>query len=118
MAEHDEQALLFEWAKAQQGAIPELALLFAIPNAARRSYGAANYMRAEGLKSGVPDIFLPVPRGGWHGLFLEMKFGSGKPSDNQTAWIAALQDQGYRAEIVYGCDDARNIIESYLAKGG
>lgn len=114
MAEHDEQALLFEWALLERFHIPELALLFAIPNAARRSYGAANYMRAEGLKSGVPDIFLPVPRSGWHGLFIEMKFGRGKPSDNQIAWMQSLREQGYPVEVTYGFEDARNIILAYL----
>lgn len=114
MSEHDEQVLLFDWAQIEQQRIPELALMFAVPNAAKRSYGVAAYMKAEGLKSGVPDIFLPVARGGYHGLFLEMKYGRGKPSDNQTAWIAALQEQGYRAVVVYGFEHAQETIISYL----
>lgn len=114
MSEHSEQTALFSWAKAQQGAIPELAMLFAIPNAGKRSYAAASYMQAEGLKSGVPDICLPVARGGYHGLFIEMKHGRGKTSEHQAAWLEALFRQGYAAHVVYGFDQAVSIITSYL----
>ncbi len=114
MSEHEEQALLFEWAQLQQHHIPELALLFAIPNAGKRSYAAASYMQAEGLKSGVPDICLPIARGGWHSLFIELKYGKNTPSAEQTAWIAALKEHGNAAYIAWGFEAARDLILCYL----
>ena len=37
MSEHDEQVALFEWAALREAEIPELALLFAIPNGGLRN---------------------------------------------------------------------------------
>lgn len=71
--ESEEQQTLFRWAAMQCGKYPELALMFHIPNEGKRSWMTGGRMKAEGLKSGVPDIFLPVPRGEFHGLFVEMK---------------------------------------------
>ena len=69
MSEHDEQVALFQWAGYQLGACPELALMFAIPNGGDRHPAVAGKLRDEGVKAGVPDIFLPVPRGKYHGMF-------------------------------------------------
>ena len=60
--ESEEQQTLFRWAAMQCGKYPELALMFHIPNEGKRSWMTGGRMKAEGLKSGVPDIFLPVPR--------------------------------------------------------
>jgi hypothetical protein len=76
---------------------PELRLLFAIPNAgAGAQSGQAGKMKAEGVKRGVPDLHLPVARNGYHGLFIEMKYGKGTPSPEQKEWIADLREEGYR----------------------
>lgn len=67
--------------------------------------------------AGIPDISLPVPRGKYHGLYIELKVGSNKPSDNQLKCIKMLQDQGHRVEVCYGWVQAAAIITDYL-KGG
>lgn len=72
-------------------------------------------MKAEGLKSGVPDIFLPVPRGEWHGLFIEMKrTKGGTVSDCQKLWLHDLRKQGYLTEVCRGWEEAARRIKSYL----
>ncbi|MFC1879813.1 VRR-NUC domain-containing protein [Chloroflexota bacterium] len=124
MSEHSEQVAIFQWAELQKGAMPELALLFAIPNGAklpwRRNKRGKRYspeatrLKAEGLKSGVPDICLPVPRAGWHGLFIELKVGKNKPTTEQETWLDRLFEQGYCAVVCYGSDDAINFITRYL----
>lgn len=68
-----EQQWLFQWARAEAGRHPELALMYHIPNEGKRSRTGGQRAVAEGLKSGVPDICLPVARGGAHGLYIEMK---------------------------------------------
>ena len=112
--EHHEQAALIRWANAQAGAIPELALLFAIPNGGHRHKAVAGKMRAEGVKSGVPDLFLPARRGGHAGLFIEMKAGKNRPTAAQTEWQQALRLQGFASEVCYGFDEARETILAYL----
>ena len=71
--EHDEQGSLFQWAGIAVFKYPELNCMFAIPNGGLRNPVVARKLKAEGVKSGVSDIFLSVARGGYHGLYIEMK---------------------------------------------
>lgn len=120
--EHDEQAALFFWARWNNVNYPELRLMFAIPNGGHRNLLVARKMKAEGVKAGVPDIFLPVARGGFHGLFVEMKAESARPkkggkgglSDLQCEWIGDLRNQGYKVAVCYGRDEAIAEITNYL----
>ena len=72
-SESVEQQHLFQWARMMSGAHPELALMYKITNEGRRSRVNGARMVAEGMKKGVPDICLPVARGGHHGLYIELK---------------------------------------------
>jgi hypothetical protein len=112
--EHDEQVKLFQWAKAQSGKHPQLSLMFAIPNGGQRNIVTATKLKAEGVKSGVPDIFLAVPSNTAHGLFIEMKSPKGKVSDNQKQWLSALSSNRYICAICYSFCDAQQVIIEYL----
>ena len=92
----------------------ELSLLFHIPNGGARSKATAGKLKAEGVKTGVPDMFLPVARGGYHGLFIELKVKPNKTTENQDIWIAELKKQGYAVEVCYGWREASVVLENYL----
>lgn len=92
-----EQEALFSWAKHMQHVYPELALLHHIPNGGYRNTSEAVRLKRQGVKAGVPDICLPVPRGTFHGLYIELKAKGGTPSKKQEWWLAALRKQGYAA---------------------
>ena len=114
-SEHSDQVAIFQWAALQSGAYPELELLFAIPNgAAMKSKRHAVRMKAEGLKAGVPDMFLPVARGGYHGLWIEQKYNRNTPSDKQEWWLDRLHEQGYLAVVCYSTDESIKVIQEYL----
>ena len=116
--EGQEQAALMSWAQMQSWRWPELALMFHIPNGGGRSKAEAGRFKAEGVKAGVPDLFLPVPRGEWHGLFIELKRqAGGRLSDEQKEWIPALQAQGYRVEVCKGWEAAAEVLKDYLGPG-
>ena len=117
--EDEEQMALINWARMQEKRYPELRLLFHIPNGGSRGKAEAGRFRAMGVKSGVPDLFLPVARGPWHGLFLELKrTKGGRVSREQAAWIRDLGAQGYCAVVSYGWEEARREIERYLRLEG
>ena len=109
-SEADEQATLFMWASY----IPELEFMYAVPNGGSRHPAEAANLKRQGVKSGVPDICLPLPRGEYHGLYIEMKVGKNKTSDNQNRWLAYLQKAGYAAYVCYGFDEARKVISEYV----
>src|SRR5215203_2049252 len=111
--EHQEQAALIRWATLSTGAHPELAMLYAIPNGGARHPVVAAKLKAEGVKRGVPDLCLPVPRGEYHGLYVELKAAGGRPTVEQRAWITALEALGYRARVCVGWEAAREAIKKY-----
>lgn len=113
-----EQIALFDWARVNEGHFPELSRLFHVPNGGSRGPAEAGRFKAMGVKRGVPDVFLDVPRGGFHGLRIEMKRRhGGKVSEDQTDWIDWYNSNGYRAVVCYGWDEAREEIENYLHGG-
>jgi hypothetical protein len=121
-AEHIEQSLLFQWADLAKRKYPELELLFAIPNFAGRlgkataRHGAR--LKREGRKRGVPDICLPVARGPYHALYIELKADKGKLRPEQKNWLLDLTVQKNCAVAAFGWEAARRHIEEYLALGG
>ena len=112
--EHDEQAALIQWAGLQRRIYPELRLLFAIPNGSLRHKVVAQKLRAEGVKAGVPDLCLPVARGGYHALFLELKIPGGRLSRAQAEWLRALRRAGNYSQVVFGQDQARQVLIQHV----
>ncbi len=110
------QKALFAWIALQSQDSP-LRLAFAIPNGGHRNKITAGRMKAEGVRSGVPDIFLPVARAGYHGLFIEMKVGNGRTSVAQDEWIKKLVLQKYGVVTVWGWEAARNTMLDYISVG-
>ena len=115
--EEQEQAAVFEWVTLMRNQYPELDLLFHIPNGGLRSKPEAVRFKKIGVKPGVPDLFLPVARGGWHGLFVEMKRQKGgRISEDQAAWINALEAEHYCAVVCAGAEEACDTIMQYLVE--
>lgn len=115
-SEANEQQWLFRWAwDMQHLKWPELALLYHCPNGGSRNKIEAARLKGQGVKAGIPDVFLPVPKGGYHGLYIEMKKQhGGTVSPEQKEWIANLREQGYRVEVCKGFQSAADVIEAYM----
>lgn len=113
--EHNEQVRLFAWARREEEERPELALLFAVPNGGRRDAVTGARLKEEGVKRGVPDVWLPVARGSWHGLVIELKASvTAKPTKEQVEWMRRLEREGYLALLCVGAEAARAVIVEYL----
>ncbi len=94
---------------------PELGLIYAVPNGYAKSAGAAGRAKAEGLLPAVPDLVLPVPRGPFHGLYLEGKVGGKYPDKLQRDYMAALTEQGYAALVFRGVQQGVDIVLRYMS---
>lgn len=117
--EDTEQELVIRWSVGAADQWPELALLHHIPNGGKRGKRTAAQLKRMGVKPGVPDLCLPVARGGWHGLYVEMKRrDGGRVSSEQRVWLAHLAAQGYRAVVAEGHEQAIDLIRDYLAADG
>lgn len=88
---------------------------FSIPNGGYRNKREAARLKREGLKSGVPDVFIAYPSGTYHGLFIEFKrMKSSKVSDSQKEYLKLLSDNGYFCCICTCSIEAINITKSYI----
>lgn len=116
--EHIEQRCLFDWAQKHEARLHELRCLFAVPNGRGRSKMEAAKLKAEGVKRGVPDVWLPVPRDGYHGLVCEMKAPGelNDVSEDQQKWHGELRNQGYLVLVADHWRSAWNVIVRYLGR--
>lgn len=114
-SEEVEQTCLFRWAAVHEGTVPELSLLHAIPNGGKRGKAEAARMKAAGVKAGVPDMCLPVPRKGYHGMYIELKKAKGgRVAPQQMAWMIALEKQGFCCKLCHGWVEAAKAIAEYM----
>jgi hypothetical protein len=116
LSESTEQQALFQWSEYNKAKYPELELLFHVPNGGKRNVIEAARLKREGVRAGVPDLILPVARGNYHGLFIEMKANKGKATQKQNEWIEKLQAQGYLAVVCNGWEEAKALLQNYLHK--
>ena len=71
-------------------------------------------MKQADLKLGVPGIVLTVARGGYIGLYIELKYGRNKTTESQKDWLRDLCGQNHLTAVCYGWGQAKDLIESYL----
>ena len=113
--EHDNQAMVVKWAAIMEHKYPALKLLFAVPNAgiaggARRG----GWLKAEGVKAGVPDLMLPAFHATYRGLAIEMKTKTGVVSREQKAWHEMLREYGWCVAVCRSAEEAIETISRYL----
>jgi predicted dehydrogenase len=136
--EHEQQSLLFSWLALHEEQIPEFKNAFAVPNAARRSPRQGAWMKAEGMRAGVPDVVLAVLRfedgvsekGRTHcivdgefnnylrvygSLYIEMKAPGASPRQSQKDWADRLEAQGMKViRRCVGWQEAAKHMLEYL----
>lgn len=115
-SEDSEQEALFAWADVMSAQMPELKYMYHVPNGGQRDIRTAVALKRRGVKAGVPDIVLPAARGEYHGLYVELKVGSNKPSEKQQEYLQYLNEQGYKAVVCYGWREAMEEVCKYLNK--
>lgn len=109
MSEADEQIAVIEYCELL--GIP----VYHVPNEGRRSIYAGAKLRRQGMRKGVPDLCVPVAKGRYHSLYIEMKDKGGKPTSEQVDWIYLLRGQGMCAAVCEGAGNAIALIDKYMA---
>jgi len=113
--ESQEQIAVIQWCKRAVSEYPEVDNMFHIPNGGKRNIATAARLKLEGVKPGVPDLFLAAASRGYHGLFIEMKrLKGGSLSGKQKEWFKNLKKAGYACVEAEGAQRAIALIKSYL----
>ena len=111
LKESQEQAAFFQWAAYHN----ELRWAHAIPNGGSRNKTEAANLKRQGVKAGVSDIFIPVPKQGKHGLYIEMKRKQGgRISPSQAEFLRDMHERGYATAVCRGCDEAIMVVKEYM----
>ena len=108
--ESDLQKACVRWFKLQY----PTRIIFAIPNGGRRSKHEAAIMQGEGVMSGVADLFIPEPKQVSHGLWVEMKIGTGKLQDSQKSFLYEMVKRNYKTAVCYSLDEFMKVVNDYL----
>ncbi len=84
------------------------------PNGGARNAVTGARLKNLGVRRGFPDLTLWLPRGGFHGLAVELKAAKGKPTPEQIQWLDHMARTGWMAVVCTGFDAARETFDNYL----
>ncbi len=112
--EDTEQIKVIIWAEKNVQKYPELKWLHHIPNGGTRKSSEAIKLKQMGVKAGISDLYLPFPRGKYHGLYIEMKYGRNTLTKMQLEFLCDMCDAGYCTAVCYDEKAAERVIEKYI----
>ena len=115
------QCAVFAWARMPCNIrkYPGLELLEGTLNGVRLTQAQAGKAKAAGMLKGVHDVRLPVARGGYIGLSIELKYGKNKPTDEQIEYGKALEREGWKVLYVWDSwTKVKDEIVAYLCASG
>ena len=112
--EHQIQAAYFELLERHANQAPILQYIYAIPNGGLRDVKVAVKLKREGVKRGVPDVSIPIPRDNYHGAYIEFKTPTGALSKDQERVIDFLRGRGYWVQICRSVEAGWDFTVDYL----
>lgn len=88
---------------------------FHVPNGGSRNVIEATKLKRMGVKPGVPDVWVVIPKKGFSGLVIELKRQKGGVvSPDQKRWVEYLRNAGYSVHVCKGAGPAVEVVNWYL----
>lgn len=112
------QAALFQWARLPtvQAKYPGIDLMSCSLNGVKLTAAQAGKAKASGMLKGEFDIKIPVARGRYHGLVIEMKAGRNKLTPDQVWYGQRMAQEGWCVVTCWDWEKARDEIVLYLGQ--
>lgn len=112
------QIQVFNWIRANEEHYPVLKVIFHTPNSFfGTSFGVIMWLKQLGLRKGVYDIIVPVAKHGYSSLWIEIKKGKGKLTEEQKMFkeiISEHSDIPTKFETFYDAESCINSIKEFL----
>lgn len=112
------QIEVFDWIRANVSSYPALKVIHHYPSSFFGvNYGVVMWLKKLGWIKGIPDIFIPIARNEYAGLYIEMKTAKGKLSPEQKEFFETINlysDTPYKTEVCRRSDEAIRTIKEYL----
>ena len=93
-------------------------LFFAVSNGGIRNAWTAKIMKDEGVRAGVSDLILLIPKHGYAGLLIEAKKPDGKQSESQKEFEQLATKFKYLYVIVRNQEDFERLMMWYIENKG
>ena len=77
-----------------------------------------NAMKSQGLVTGESDLFFAIPRGQYHGLFMELKAPGKSATQSQYEYLEYQRGNGYKAALCIGLEEATEVLTKYIEDKG
>lgn len=107
-----EQIAVFDWIRCHKNIFP---YAFHIPNEGKRSKIMGKILQRMGMRAGISDIFVAIPTGKFHGLWIELKAGTNKATPLQLQFLKDMARKNYATSVCHGSKHAIQTIEDYIA---
>lgn len=91
--------------------------MFHVPNGGSRNKIEAAKLKQMGVRAGVPDLVLPVAKGMYTGLFIEMKYEKGRLQDSQKEFLHRAAAYGHCCYVCYSAEEAIEVLKEYISLG-
>ena len=112
--EYYHQCCVVQWANNSIKKYPDLYFLNASLMGVKISMFQQLKAKKMGCKRSWPDLFLSCIRGGYAGLYIEMKAPDGRLRGDQREVLEKLKDNGYKAVTAFGATEAIDYLVNYL----
>lgn len=104
------QVMLFQWI-AHYPLIKDF--IFSIQNEGKRTLKRGSISNQMGLRKGVSDIFIALPKHNFHGAWIELKSKGKKPTDAQKKFLEDMSSKNYFTAVCDSFEKAKETIEWY-----
>ena len=94
-------------------ALPEALWMHPVNEGKRTPYEQFK-VKVLGITSGMPDIMIFEPKGTYHGLAIELKYGKNGLSANQVEILNKLASKNWYCAVVRTEEDFKKVVTDYI----
>jgi len=90
-------------------------LIIHFPNEGKRTFSFGKSLKNLGLRKGVSDLFIAMPRHGFGGAWIELKSRNGFLTKYQKLFLKDMDEQNFFTKVCYCIDDTIETIKWYCS---
>lgn len=105
---------LMEWIAINPLTKPYKDFFLHYPSEGKRSPRYGKLMKDLGMRKGVSDLFIAIPRHGYGGAWIELKSACGNLKKEQKQFLEDMHQQNFFASACWSFDDAVKVIAWYF----
>jgi len=114
LAEETIHKVVMEWISVHTVIKQFKRLILHYPNEGKRSQRYGKLLKDMGMRKGVVDLFIAVPRQGFGGAWIELKSADGVLKPEQKEFLEDMAAQNFYTAVCWSIDEAIETISWYF----